>query len=171
MKSDASARIDVCLDQVLMEQYMTNIPPLKVSKDPIPEIIKLMDTLSDADATAEELKEAAELILHYQGIEEENFEIPTIKLKDEAVEIALIDQINLAVSEFEDFIKSRGCRTFEQMVCNLPLKYYKIKIFGENKRKTGFYLRENFQTNCVDVFMKNFFETHGNWFLIYLILI
>lgn len=120
----------------------------------------MIDIISDQDADAGELKEVAEMISKYETNQEENFEIPTVRFKDGASEEAALEQLTLALSEFESYLKTKGMETFNQVDAAQPVKYYKIKL-GEKKRRSGFFLQENLEKNCVDVYLKNFFETHG----------
>lgn len=158
---EKSIRLDVSLDQLSFTRYMTEIPLLSSSRSPNADLIELIDIFSDENATAEELQMANVIACKYEGNEQENFEIPAVKFKDEEQEEAFYDQINSALTELEGFLKTKQINSFDQIASDLPLKYIKVNISGESQRKCAFYLQDNNEKHCVDVYMKNFFETHG----------
>lgn len=140
---------------------MAEIPLLDSNEHPKAKMIKLMDILTDEDATAEDMKEAADMISKHETSPEEQFEIPAVKFKNEQQEADFGEQIKLALTDLENYVKTKGIVTFEQLASENPVKYLRIKISGENKRRSGIFLQENLMKSCTDVFIKNFFETHG----------
>lgn len=156
-------QFDVSFDMSSFNMYFEEITPKELEGT---KIVRVIDTFTDEDVQSEDLKAIMDLAARCDEEDEGEHEIPTVKLKTEELEESLFAMFQQSLNDFESYLKEKGFQQFEQFASDEEVKYLKLKITNECKKKCGLFLKDNPQNGFVEVCMKNFFETHGNQLLL-----
>lgn len=151
------------LDESSFANYFAWIKPTNKIENPIEDLLSVIDVLEDDEASAEQLEATTRIIKKYENPEFLEIELESCKLKDSEKEKLLLEYVKKTLREIEGVLQAKGLNDFYKL-CDMSskFKYFKLRVFNEFKRTSFSALMENPEKNGIDVYLKNFFETHGN---------
>lgn len=160
-------RIDFSLDDSSFGRYFECIKPAKAAPNQVDNLLSFIDIVEDDESTSEELQQAANLVKQAQNQNNFETEFEYYKFISKEEEKAVLEYAKKTLTEIEAFLKEKNLTDFSKLCeTTTQFKYFKLRVFNEFKRSNFSMLLENLEANCIDVYLKNLFETHGMFALI-----
>lgn len=154
--------IDVSFDESSFGMYFEEI---NQKNSDAAKIAKVINTFHDEDAGKEDLEEVMDLTSQCEGEDEGVSEMIGVRLKEEKFEKILFELFQSSLSEFSVYLKEKGYPKLDCIASEEKIKYLKLKFANECKKRSGLLVRDAPEKSAVEVYLKNFYETHGEFFL------
>lgn len=150
------------MDESSFARYFEWMKPITKQTHPIEDLMYVLDVVRDEETPAEELQKATRIIKKYQNADEVDVELDSCEIKKREEERNLLEFAINVISQIQTLFLAKGLTDFIK-VCDMSsqFKYFKIRVFDEFKRTNFSILLENHEKGGIDVYLKNFFDTHG----------
>lgn len=157
-------RFDLNMDESSFAKYFEWMPLMKSQTNPVEDLVSLINVAEDEESTGEELQDVAKLIKKYQDVDNVDHELPSCQIRERKQEELLLEFIGKSIIQIQTLLVDKNINNFEK-ACEMSsqFKYYKMRVFEEFKRVNFSMLLESNMKQGIEIYLKNFYETHGNY--------
>lgn len=164
-EQEKSIRFDVVMDMRSFDQYFERVqltPAQNISEM----IVELIEILEDETAEAEELDRLQKMIKAYGDEKSSNEDLEAVRFKGDKEEEMFLEMLGQTLFHMQGYLIEKGFDSIEKVNDTSTVKYLKIRINNGDKKDMVMVVEQPEKMEF-KVYLKNFYETHGNSFFLW----
>lgn len=126
-------------------------------------IMDIIESIKE-EKDAEERMKVRNVIQKYTTSEIMDAEVTAYRFKDKESETTFLEVLEDCLRTLEKFIVEKGIDSISKAADSQIVKYFKLRIMNEGKKKNISLMVENPELSSFKVYLKNLYETYGTYY-------